>query len=74
MSASIPEQQTRDEIMGIIRSALDRFGDMQMLANRTGLSRSCLQNIRSGKTLWPRWNTLETIMIPLHLRLTMRQH
>lgn len=74
MSTSIPEQQSRDEIMGIIRDALDEFGDMQMLANRTGLSKSCLQNIRRGKTQWPRWNTLETIMIPLKLRLTMRKY
>ena len=70
----IPQQQSRDEIMGIVRTALYRFEDMQMLANRTGLSKSCLQNIKSGKTQWPRWNTLETIMIPLHLRLTMKQY
>lgn len=71
---AIPQQQSRDEIMGIIRDALYRFGDMQMLAIRTGLSKSCLHNIRSGRTIWPRWNTLETIMIPLNLRLTLRQY
>lgn len=74
MTTSIPEQQSREEIMGIIIDALNRFGDMQMLANRTGLSKGCLQNIRKGKTVWPRWTTLETIMIPLKIRLTARQY
>ena len=63
MTASIPDQQTREQIMSIIIDALNRFGDMELLANRCGLSKGCLQNIRRGKTLWPRWNTLETIMI-----------
>ena len=71
---TLPEQQSREEIMGIIRAALDQFGDMEMFANRTGLSKGCLQNIRRGKTLWPRWTTLETIMIPLRIRLTARQY
>ena len=71
---TLPEQQSREEIMGIIRAALDQFGDMEMLANRTGLSKGCLQRIRSGKTMWPRWPTLETIMIPLKIRLTVRQY
>lgn len=71
---TLPEQQSREEIMGIIRAALDTFGDMEMFANRTGLSKACLQRIRSGKTLWPRWTTLETIMIPLRIRLTVRQY
>lgn len=74
MSTSIPDQQSREEIMAIIIDGLNRFGDMEMLANRTGLSKSCLQNIRRGKTMWPRWNTLETIMIPLKIRLTARQY
>ena len=71
---TLPEQQSREEIMGIIRAVLDTFGDMEMFANRTGLSKACLQRIRSGKTLWPRWTTLETIMIPLRIRLTARQY
>lgn len=71
---TLPEQQSREEIMGIIIDGLNAFGDMQMLANRTGLSKGCLQNIRRGKTAWPRWNTLETIMIPLKIRLTARQY
>ena len=74
MTASIPDQQSREEIMGIIIDGLNRFGDMEMLANRTGLSKGCLQNIRRGKTAWPRWNTLETIMIPLKIRLSARQY
>lgn len=73
-TSSIPDQQSREEIMGIIIDALNRFGDMEMLANRTGLSKGCLQNIRKGKTAWPRWTTLETIMIPLKIRLTARQY
>ena len=71
---TLPEQQSREEIMGIIRAALDQFGDMEMLANRTGLSKGCLQSIRRGKTLWPRWTTFETIMIPLRIRLTVKQY
>lgn len=74
MTTSIPDQQSREEIMDIIIDGLNRFEDMQMLANRTGLSKSCLQNIRRGKTIWPRWNTLETIMIPLKIRLSARQY
>ena len=74
MTTSIPDQQSREEIMDIIIDGLNRFEDMQMLANRTGLSKSCLQNIRRGKTVWPRWNTLETIMIPLKIRLSARQY
>ena len=74
MTASIPDQQSREEIMDIIIDGLNRFGDMEMLANRTGLSKSCLQKIRRGKTAWPRWNTLETIMIPLKIRLSARQY
>ena len=70
----IPEQQSREEIMNIVRKALWDYGDMYALAIRTGLSRSCLNNIRRGHTQWPRWNTLEIIMIPLKLRLTMRQY
>ena len=58
--------------MGILRDALYSFGDMERLANRTGLSKSCLNNIRSGRTKWPRWNTIETLMIPLNLRLTLK--
>ena len=72
--SDIPDQQSREEIMGVIIDALNRFGDMQMLSNRTGLSKGCLQNIRRGKTTWPRWTTLETIMIPLKIRLTVRQY
>ena len=60
--------------MGILRDALYSFEDMERLANRTGLSKSCLNNIRSGRTKWPRWNTIETLMIPLNLRLTLKQY
>lgn len=71
---SIPKQQSYDEIMGVLRDALYRYGDSYALAKRTGLSQSCINNIKSGRTKWPRWNAIETLMIPLNLRLTLRQY
>lgn len=59
----------REEAMNVVRDALYAFGDMQMLANRTGISRSCLEAIRSGRTKWPRPGTLFTILTPLGLSL-----
>lgn len=72
--STIPDQQTYDEIMGVLRDALDAFDDTYRLSRRTGLSQSCINNIRRGKTKWPRWNTIEVLMIPLNLRLSLRQY
>ena len=72
--SKIPEQQTREEIMSVFRDALYAYGDMYTLSKFTGLSRGCLEKIRSGKTMWPRWNTLETLMIPLRIRMHVKQY
>lgn len=67
------DQQSREEIMNVFRDALYAFGDMKALASRTGLSVTCLSNIRSGRTKWPRWITLEILMLILNIRMTVKQ-
>lgn len=68
------DQQTREEMMNLMRDALYDFGDMELLSNRTGLSMGTLYAIRRGKTKWPRWTTFETLMEPLGLRLELRRY
>ena len=67
------EQQSREEIMAVFQDALHDFGDMKMLSVRCGISRSALDNIRSGRTKWPRLVTLETLMVVLHIRMLVQR-
>lgn len=68
------DQQSYDEMMGLLRTSLYEFGDIEILSNRTGLSKAALYNLRSGRTKWPRWNTIETLMGPLNLRFTLTKY
>jgi DNA-binding Xre family transcriptional regulator len=61
----------REEIMKILRDAIWDHGDPQLLANRVGLSLSCVNNLRSGKTKWPRPDTMFSLCSALNLRLTL---
>lgn len=65
--------QHRADIMDVVRTALYDHGDMGLLAVRVGRSVSCLNAIRSGRTRWPRWDTLFTLLTPLKLELTIRK-
>ena len=65
--------EKRAEIMDVVRNALWDHGDMGLLAIRVGRSVSCLNSIRSGRTRWPRWDTLLSLMYPLGLELTIRK-
>lgn len=66
------KQQTRDEIMSIVREAIKEW-DITTLSNRTRLSKSCLYSIRNGRTLWPRWATLWELFSPLKIELIVRR-
>lgn len=61
----------REAVMNELRAALWAHGDMPLLANRTGISVSCLNNLKTGKTRWPRDVTMFTIapILGLELRL-----
>lgn len=65
--------QTAYEFMSDVRSALYEYSDMVMLANRTGLSEGTLYAIRSGRTQWPRWTTLQRLLTPLGLEITLKR-
>ena len=63
----------RAEVMDEVRAALYEYGDMEELAGITGKSTGCLYAIRSGRTRWPRWDTLFQIMPHIGLALTVRR-
>lgn len=61
----------REVVMKELRAALWDHGDMALLAARTGISVSCLNNLKTGRTRWPRDVTMFTIapILGLELRL-----
>jgi len=61
----------REAIMQVVRLALNQHEDMKMLAAYTGVSVSCLNNLRNGKTRWPRDVTMFTITYALGLELRL---
>jgi DNA-binding phage protein len=67
------KNQTAHEFMSLVRDALYEYGDMKRLSNHTDISVNCLYAIRSGRTKWPRWTTLQLMMKPLGLELTLRR-
>lgn len=67
-------QQTREEIMGLVRDALYEYGDIPSLSISINMSSAALYKLRNGTTKWPRWNTLEKLMAPLKLRLEMSRY
>lgn len=46
-----------DEVMHLVREEMHGW-DMQLLANRIGMSAGAMRRIRSGRTKWPRDTTL----------------
>lgn len=67
-------QQSREEILEIFREAMRDHGNVRVLANYTGLSTGCLYRIRSGKTKWPQWVTIETLMVALRIRMVVQKY
>ena len=66
------DQQTREEMMDVLIDAISNYpGTYKMLSVRTGLSVGCIGSIVRGKTVWPRWNTFNTLIDVLQLRLTL---
>lgn len=61
----------REKIMQEVRQALWDYGDMPRLAEYTGISVSCLNNLRGGRTQWPRPETMLIILPYLGLELRL---
>ena len=60
--------------MDILRDAInDWHGTQKMLAIRCGFSETCIKNIASGKTIWPRPLTFDTLCLVLGLEMTLRR-
>ncbi len=53
--------EDRDQLMGMLQRDLWSW-DLEMLANRVGVSKSALYAIRSNRTKWPRHTTLMTLI------------
>lgn len=51
----------REALMEVVSRDLYEW-DVEMLANRVGVSKSALYAIRSGRTRWPRHATLLTLI------------
>ena len=71
-SASVPrwaEQITDAEGgMNVVRMEMYNY-DLKLLAIRVGVSRSCLDAMRSGRTAWPRPTTLFPLIDILGIRM-----
>lgn len=63
----------RAQIMDVVRHALYDYGDLDPLAIKIGRSHTCLYAIRRGKTRWPRWDTLLSLLPHLGLELTVQR-
>ena len=63
----------RERDMQTVRDAMYAFGDIELLSIRTGISKSALHAIRSGRTQWPRWVTLYSLMAVLGLELSIHR-
>lgn len=62
----------REDIINKIRA--DLYGkDLEILANKIGVSKSCLYSIRSGRTKWPRDTTLLTLIDTLNYELWLAE-
>ena len=73
MNADQTSEEERAEIMDVIRNRLYRYETEQLkeIALIIGRSYSCLIAIRSGRSQWPRANTLFPLAKSLGLRLTL---
>lgn len=77
---SIPHKPSRsygvrdaEEAMIVVRNAIYEHGDPELLANRIGVSVSCIFAIRSGRTKWPRSHTFFGLLSALDLEMSLRQ-
>lgn len=61
----------REAIMQVVREALWAHGDMKSLSGFTGISVSCLNALRNGRTRWPRDVTMFTVTHALGLELVL---
>jgi hypothetical protein len=61
----------REKIMGEVRQALWDYGDNATLSDWTGISVSCLNALRGGRTRWPRPETLLILLPYLGLELRL---
>jgi hypothetical protein len=61
----------REEIMNLVRDKLYEYGDPKILAEVSGLNVGTIYAIRSGRTVWPRPNTLFTLLPLLGLKFEL---
>ena len=61
----------RAELMQTLRDAIYDYDDLRHLATMTGRSLSCLHSIRSGRTKWPRWDTIFPIAMECDLKMKL---
>lgn len=62
----------RDALMDMLRQELYDL-DLELLANRVGVSKSTLYAIRSNRTKWPRHTTLLTLIHVLGYELWLEK-
>lgn len=58
-------------IMATLREAIIAFGDNYRLAKRVGVSRGTIDKIVSGRTKWPRPETMFALLVVLNLRMVL---
>lgn len=58
-------------IMVTLREAIIGFGDNYRLAKRVGVSRGTIERIVSGRTRWPRPETMFALLVVLDLRMVL---
>lgn len=62
-----------EDAMTVIRNAIYEHGDPELLANRVGVSASCIFAIRAGRTKWPRPHTFFGLLSALDLEMIIRR-
>lgn len=62
----------RDALMNVLRQDLYDL-DLEVLANKVGVSKSTLYAIRSNRTKWPRHTTLLTLIHVLNYELWLKK-
>lgn len=65
-------QVSREEMLSLVSNKL-RAKCLTDLSNQTGISLSCLYNIRDHKTKWPRWTTFQRLLPKLGLVLIITE-
>lgn len=65
-------EKTRAALMHEVRSEMYKY-EPWWLAGVTGVSLSTVYAIRSGRTKWPRWNTLLPLLRAMRMEITVRR-